>query len=71
MNSRFLRPFFSFWEPIIVETFIPEQTALKRPKANKTHKNVQPKIEEDPEKIFDNFYKEYYENSKALRNEEK
>lgn len=70
MSRKFLRPLFSFWDPMINEPFLPKKAIPGGSKANKMY-NRNPDKKPDPEETFDNFYKEYYETSNNLRNEEK
>lgn len=71
MNRRFLRPLFNFWEPFFNEpVYIKRVTPIPH-KANKALKGEERKQLHDPHETFDNFYKEYYENTSALKPEEK
>lgn len=66
MSRKFLRPLFSFWDPWISEPFLPKKAIPGGSKANKMY-NRNPEKRHDPEETFDNFYKDYYENSKEMR----
>lgn len=67
MNRRFLKPLFSFWDPFFSEPIYIKRVLPVGHKANRAHRVEEKKEIDDPHETFDNFFKDYYENSTALK----
>lgn len=71
MSRRFLRPLFSFWDPFFTEPLVIRRVIPNAQRANRGYNIQERKTENDPHETFDNFFKDYYENTSALKAEEK
>ena len=72
MSRKFLRPLFSFWEPMINDSYISKKAIPGGSQAAKEYargQNTQQAKKHDPNQTFDDFFKDYYENTNNLRKE--
>lgn len=70
MSRRFIRPFFSFWDPFFREPILSKRAIPGGSKANRMY-NQEYHVRDDPYKTFDNFFKDQYSNPEKLSKEEK
>lgn len=69
-----MKPLFSFWEPWASEGYISKKAVPGGSRAAKEYgKNPATKQARniEPNETFDDFFKEYYENTSSLKQEEK
>jgi hypothetical protein len=69
MSRRFLRPLFSFWEPLISDPFIPRRVVPEALRFNRVHQLDYKK--DDAFETFDNFFKDQFDDPTKLKKEEK